>query len=195
MIAIGMLVLIIGVAAAVVLIGRSDRARSAARRTHSDPRAETFLSTEPTLYAVPDEPIAGTDAAAAGVVPPDRSVPLYAEALGYIGGVLVMVALGVIVQEYWSDLGVAGRLALSAGGPAGSVDAGWNPVPPPLPTPCGPPTEFPKAGASSPLQTSIPARKAACASAPSEPTTNPPGSGPIRVPDVPVIRNRHPTNR
>ena len=124
MIAIGMLVLIIGVAAAVVLIGRSDRARSAARRTHSDPRAETFLSTEPTLYAVPDEPIAGTDAAAAGVVPPDRSVPLYAEALGYIGGVLVMVALGVIVQEYWSDLGVAGRLALSAGAAGGLFGLG-----------------------------------------------------------------------
>lgn len=38
-----------------------------------------------------------------------------AEALGYVGGVLVLVAAGLIAGRYWSELGVAGRLAVAFG--------------------------------------------------------------------------------
>lgn len=56
--------------------------------------------------------------------PVHGSVPVFAEALGYIGGVLVLVAIAVIVQQYWSDLGVAGRLAVSAGTAGGLFGLG-----------------------------------------------------------------------
>ncbi len=42
-----------------------------------------------------------------------RSVPLVIEALGYVGGILVLVAAGTITGRYWSALGVSGRLSLA----------------------------------------------------------------------------------
>lgn len=38
-----------------------------------------------------------------------------AEALGYVGGVLVLIAAGLIAGRYWSELGVAGRLSVAFG--------------------------------------------------------------------------------
>lgn len=56
--------------------------------------------------------------------PPPRRVPLAAEALGYLGGILALVGLGLIVSRYWPDLAIAGRLALSGTTAAALVGAG-----------------------------------------------------------------------
>ena len=40
---------------------------------------------------------------------------LVGEALGYVGGVLVLVAAAIITGRYWVDLGVGGRLAVAFG--------------------------------------------------------------------------------
>lgn len=44
-----------------------------------------------------------------------RAASLVAEGLGYVGGVLVLVAAVTIAGRYWSGLGVAGRLGTVAG--------------------------------------------------------------------------------
>lgn len=45
----------------------------------------------------------------------DGRVSLVAEGLGYVGGVLVLVAAGTIAGRYWTELGDAGQLALVFG--------------------------------------------------------------------------------
>ncbi len=47
-----------------------------------------------------------------------------AEALGYVGGVLVLVAAGLVAGRYWSELGVAGRLSVAFGTAALLLAAG-----------------------------------------------------------------------
>ena len=127
MISMGLLLLLIVAVVVAIVLARTDHgggpdADADARQASGE---KTFLSTEPTLFAVPDEFIDGVDTGTpSDVAPLHRSVPLFAEALGYIGGVLVLVALGVIVSEYWSDLGVAGRLAVSAGAAGGLFGLG-----------------------------------------------------------------------
>lgn len=44
---------------------------------------------------------------------PRRRVPAVAEALGYLGGMLVVGSLVVLTARYWSDIPTAGRLGLS----------------------------------------------------------------------------------
>ena len=127
MIALGLLLVIIAGAVAAVVISRGAHPTGTAGSSSGDATSadRTFLSTQPTLFAVPDEQFDGSDIGPTPEAPPlHRSVPLFAEALGYIGGVLVVVALGVIVHEYWSDLGVAGRLAISAGAAGGLFGLG-----------------------------------------------------------------------
>ena len=46
---------------------------------------------------------------------PRRRVPAVAEALGYLGGMLVVGSLVVLTARYWSDISTAGRLGLSGG--------------------------------------------------------------------------------
>ncbi len=41
---------------------------------------------------------------------PRRPASMVAEALGYVGGVLILVATGVLAGRFWVDLGVGGRL-------------------------------------------------------------------------------------
>lgn len=124
MIALGLLLVIIGFGVAAVVMSRSEHRSTSTRATVPASR-DSFLSTQPSLFAVPEDESVGTDISTPDdVVPLHRSVPVFAEALGYIGGVLVMVALGVIVQEYWSDLGAAGRLAISAGAAGGLFGIG-----------------------------------------------------------------------
>jgi hypothetical protein len=53
-----------------------------------------------------------------------RGVSLVAEGLGYVGGVLVLVAAVTIAAQYWSGMGVAGRLGTVAGAAALLVAAG-----------------------------------------------------------------------
>jgi hypothetical protein len=58
---------------------------------------------------------------------PDRSAELrsYAvEALGYLGGLLVVIAATLLANLYWSDLGVGARLGVLGGAAAGLVVAG-----------------------------------------------------------------------
>ena len=126
MIALGLLLVIIAGAVAAVVISRGAHPTGTVDGTAQTaaPADRTFLSTQPSLFAVPDESFDGADDTSVVVAPLHRSVPLFAEALGYIGGVLVVVALGVIVHEYWSDLGVAGRLAISAGAAGGLFGLG-----------------------------------------------------------------------
>jgi len=52
--------------------------------------------------------------------------PAVAEALGYVGGTLALVAAGSIGAESWADLGRAGRLAVLAVATAALFGAGWR---------------------------------------------------------------------
>jgi len=47
---------------------------------------------------------------------PGRRIPATAEALGYFGGLLAIIGIVLLVTRYWPDLGLGGRLAISAGG-------------------------------------------------------------------------------
>ena len=49
------------------------------------------------------------------VAPPRRPASMLAEALGYVGGVLILVATAVLVGRFWADLGVTGRLVVTFG--------------------------------------------------------------------------------
>ena len=60
---------------------------------------------------------------AAEAGPPERPatasrVPLVAEALGYVGGVLVLVGAVTVADRYWSQIGVGGRLGIAFGAAA-----------------------------------------------------------------------------
>ncbi len=48
-------------------------------------------------------------------VQPAGGNPLVIEAMGYLGGAIVLVALGLVTGEVWSELNLAGRLSLSGG--------------------------------------------------------------------------------
>jgi len=64
------------------------------------------------------ERAARTTAPAAGAVR-TRRIPLVAEALGYLGGILGVVGLILLVTRYWPDLATPVRLAVSAAGAIG----------------------------------------------------------------------------
>ncbi|WP_170225748.1 DUF2157 domain-containing protein [Pseudonocardia cypriaca] len=44
-----------------------------------------------------------------------RRGPLVAEALGYVGGVLILVGAVAVAERYWSDIGLGGRLGVTFG--------------------------------------------------------------------------------
>lgn len=54
-----------------------------------------------------------------------RRIPLVAEALGYLGGILAIVGLSLLVARYWTDMATAGRLSLSGVGAAALTGAGY----------------------------------------------------------------------
>lgn len=47
---------------------------------------------------------------------PARRIPVVAEALGYLGGLLGVIGLVLLVTRYWPDMGTPVRLALALGG-------------------------------------------------------------------------------
>ncbi len=53
-----------------------------------------------------------------------RRVPAAAEALGYLGGVLALVGLGLLLSRVWEDLGAWGRVAVLAGTSVGLLVVG-----------------------------------------------------------------------
>lgn len=55
---------------------------------------------------------------------PDRGTSLLGEALGYLGGAIVLVGSGLIGSWYWDDLGAAGRLGALVGATVLLVAAG-----------------------------------------------------------------------
>lgn len=54
-----------------------------------------------------------------------RRVPLVAEALGYLGGILGIVGLVMLIASYWDDMSDVIRLVVSAAGSAVAVTAGF----------------------------------------------------------------------
>jgi hypothetical protein len=60
---------------------------------------------------------------AARAAPRGRS--LVTEAVGYLGGVIVVVALGLITGQFWPSLPTSTRLALAGGVTVVLLAAGW----------------------------------------------------------------------
>ncbi|HEX3199228.1 MAG TPA: DUF2157 domain-containing protein [Propionibacteriaceae bacterium] len=65
-------------------------------------------------------PATSTAAAQAG-----RRGSLIVEALGYLGGILIVVAAVLIANWYWAGIPTSGRVALPAGAAALLAGAGW----------------------------------------------------------------------
>lgn len=65
--------------------------------------------------AIPEAPPAAVAA---------RRVPVVAEALGYLGGMLAIIGLVLVVAQYWPDMPTVGRLMLSGAGALGLLVAG-----------------------------------------------------------------------
>lgn len=57
---------------------------------------------------------------------PTRRVPVVAEALGYLGGMLASIGLVLVVARYWPDMSTLGRLLLSGTGAWLFVGAGFS---------------------------------------------------------------------
>jgi hypothetical protein len=53
-----------------------------------------------------------------------RRVPAVAEALGYLGGILALVGLGLLLSRVWEDIGAWGRVAVLAGTSLGLLVVG-----------------------------------------------------------------------
>lgn len=149
MIGLGLPVVLVVVVAVVVLVqSRTSRSRTTA--TTSTPAGAPVPLVEPTRPGPLEDDLArwvalgflsrsqadailayqrSTTATAAPVVPagaPARRarVPAIAEALGYLGGMLAVLGLGLVVARYWPDLPTAGRLSISGGGALALLGAG-----------------------------------------------------------------------
>ena len=55
----------------------------------------------------------------------ERRVPLIAEVLGYVGGSLALIAIFILVGEFWADLETWARLLLVGAGTVVFLGAGW----------------------------------------------------------------------
>lgn len=80
------------------------------------------------------EQAAAIRTAEATAAPAPRPASLVGEALGYVGGVLVLVAAGTIAGRFWSGLGPGGQLAVLTGAALALLGAGTA-----LPPRLGPP--------------------------------------------------------
>jgi hypothetical protein len=57
---------------------------------------------------------------------PSKRLPLIAEALGYLGGALALIALFILAEQFWADLEVWGRLTLLGVVTLALLIAGWS---------------------------------------------------------------------
>ncbi|WP_152363630.1 DUF2157 domain-containing protein [Microlunatus speluncae] len=98
-----------------------------------DPAAVERPSAEPTGRAAAADPSVAETPAPAGAGAADGSAPdgppmvrgsIVAEALGYVGGVLVLIGAVTIAVNYWAEIGVGGRLAVLFGAAAVLLIAG-----------------------------------------------------------------------
>lgn len=62
------------------------------------------------------ERAAGAPVEASTSTPPARRIPVAAEALGYLGGLLGVIGLVLLLTRYWPDMATPARLALAVGG-------------------------------------------------------------------------------
>ncbi len=62
---------------------------------------------------------------AAAVQPPEQRIPLVAEALGYLGGALVVAALALVIGRRWESMNAAAHVGLLAAVTAAVFAAGW----------------------------------------------------------------------
>ncbi|MFN3218722.1 MAG: DUF2157 domain-containing protein [Acidimicrobiales bacterium] len=93
----------------------SDRS---ALRVHLDDWVTTGLIDPATARAIERHELTRT---------PERTsrIPLAAEAVGYLGGGLVIAALTMVIGNNWEDLGVAARLAVLAAPTTLAAAGGW----------------------------------------------------------------------
>lgn len=56
------------------------------------------------------------DTSSATATAPARRIPVVAEALGYLGGLLGVIGLVLLLTNYWPDMPTSARLALAVGG-------------------------------------------------------------------------------
>lgn len=130
MIALGPILIVAIVAAVVALVRAGSRAHPA---TPADASARTAADLDRWVAAglvAPEqaEVIRALDRAAVATAPaipaaalpasarPPRRIPVIAEALGYLGGMLAVIGLGLVIGRSWSDLETPARLAISGGG-------------------------------------------------------------------------------
>jgi hypothetical protein len=144
MVAGSLLLIVLAVAAATALAARSSRGPAPLRRTDVPPaapegswrdgressasRVADDLARWQALGLLSPEQVAAIlahEARAASVSPPaaelqgparSTRIPVIAEALAYLGGVLAIVGLVLVVARSWPDMPVPGRLGLSASG-------------------------------------------------------------------------------
>lgn len=57
-------------------------------------------------------------------VPPEPRMSLVVEALGYLGGIIILSAVGLLTARYWEQTGTAFRLAVTAGAAVALLLAG-----------------------------------------------------------------------
>lgn len=69
-------------------------------------------------------PVTATVVPAPPGPPGGRRVPAVAEALGYLGGILALVGLGLLLSRVWDEVGAWGRFAVLAGSSAGLLVVG-----------------------------------------------------------------------
>lgn len=77
--------------------------------------ADGLLSADQAVAILDHESVAAAPAPGRRVRAPGppRRIPLFAEALGYLGGVLALTGLTLLIANYWPDLSTSMRLALS----------------------------------------------------------------------------------
>lgn len=95
--------------------GPDDRS---ALRVHLDDWVEAGLIDRPTAHAIERRELSRTPEPAA-------RMPLAAEAIGYLGGVLVASAVIMVTANNWDSLAVAGRIAVLALPAALAAAGGW----------------------------------------------------------------------
>jgi hypothetical protein len=117
----GLVIIAIVIAVALAARGRTPGKRGQRVADAIDQSAAAGVLTPEqadSLRAYEQAPTSGAEPAIArpATPRPARRVPVAAEALGYLGGVLALVGLVLVVARYWPDMATAARLGLRSVG-------------------------------------------------------------------------------